>query len=507
MASYNILTEPWISVLQNNGMPAQMSVMDVFEHAHELQAITESTPLATYSVTRLLLGFLLDAYRPQNLSDLLELEQAGKLDMDAIRRYIKLCEAEGVSFDLFDAERPFLQSVHDPILDGQKPVSAAKLIYHIPSGSNKTLFDPGHRQEKDAVLSVPAAFKGLLVNLIFLGTGGAGYFSNLNGAPCTYFLVEGNNLFQTLVRNIPLSEYVGIEYEQPPVLWRYKEKIDRSDMTEISFLLGFICPSRRIQLRPVKEQGSTVIRNCWYSPGHKFTNKDIWQDPHMAYYYDKKDVRRPVQPVRGRKIWQDIATILYQDGSHIPPQNVLTYMDAIEERKVDDPVLRLHIYSFITGTHCTNHEMMQESEMRLPADLLRDPTRLPLMVECIKLAEEKERKLRFALRTACHMRLAKDSEKVVFQRIIDEAQADFMHKVEKLFYDLLFKPVSADQTDIPGVMDQWSKDIQSLALQTYDHFFTRFRQTGRAMYESLRCRGMLFNKKEKDKEDPVTNGS
>ena len=501
MASYNILTEPWITVLQNDGTPAQMSVLDVFKKAHELQAITEGTPLASYSVTRLLIGFLLDAYRPQNLNDLLDLEKAGKFDVDALRRYITLCEAEGVSFDLFDKDRPFLQSVYDPILDGKSPVSAAKLIYHMPSGTNKTIFDHGHRAEKEAVLSIPDAFKGLLVNLIFLGTGGAGYFSNLNGAPCMYFLVEGSNLFETLVRNIPLSEYVGIEYEQPPILWRYKEKIDRTDMTEISFLLGYICPSRRIQLRPAKEKTSTLVHNCWYSPGHKFTNKDIWQDPHMAYYYDRKDVRRPVVPSHGRKIWQDICSILCRDGSYIQPQNILTYADAIAEHKVDDRILRLHIYSFLTGAHCTNHEMMQESELRIPAEILDNPTLLPLMADCVRLAEEKERKLRFALRTACHMRTAKDSDTVVFQRIIDEAQADFMHKAEKLFYDLLSQPVSASETNLPAITEQWSEDIQKIALSTYDRFFDRFHLTGRAMYESFRCRGILFNKKDKKKEE------
>ena len=53
----------------------------------------------------------MDALRPEDgeedIGGLLEAEQ---FDMEAIQDYLTQCRKEGVSFDLFDVERPFLQT-------------------------------------------------------------------------------------------------------------------------------------------------------------------------------------------------------------------------------------------------------------------------------------------------------------------------------------------------------------------------------------------------------------
>ena len=66
--------------------------------------------MVEYSVYRFLIVFLMDMLRPEDEEVLEELLDEGQFDWDTIQRYVRQCEQEGVSFDLFDSERPFLQT-------------------------------------------------------------------------------------------------------------------------------------------------------------------------------------------------------------------------------------------------------------------------------------------------------------------------------------------------------------------------------------------------------------
>ena len=112
-ASFDILTKPWVPVLDAAGQKTELGLLETLERAHELKAIQTASPMEEYSVYRFLIVFLMDALRPEDgeedIGGLLEAEQ---FDMEAIQDYLTQCRKEGVSFDLFDAERPFLQTAY-----------------------------------------------------------------------------------------------------------------------------------------------------------------------------------------------------------------------------------------------------------------------------------------------------------------------------------------------------------------------------------------------------------
>ena len=85
--------------------------------------------------------------RPEDTEALEELLEEGQFDPDEIRDYVAMCQAEGVSFDLFDEERPFLQTTYRVEWD-QKPKPVSVLDYTVPNGNNHIHFDP--RQEQMA---------------------------------------------------------------------------------------------------------------------------------------------------------------------------------------------------------------------------------------------------------------------------------------------------------------------------------------------------------------------
>ena len=194
-ASFDILTEPWIPVVEPGGGQRELGLLDVLERAHTFQAVRDASPLVEYSLYRFLILFLMDALRPEDGFSLSELLEEGCFAPDTIRSYVSLCRSEGVSFDLFDRERPFLQTNYRPEWDREpKPVST--LNYAIPHGNNHIHFD--HQREQIAY-TPGQALRMLLAAQIFCTAGAQGYPSNVNGAPPWFSLICGENLFETLV--------------------------------------------------------------------------------------------------------------------------------------------------------------------------------------------------------------------------------------------------------------------------------------------------------------------
>ena len=137
--SFNVLDAPWIPVITAGGEEELLGIRQTLLRAHELREISSASPLEEYSVYRFLGLFLMDALRPRRESDIEDLLDAGRFDPAAIEDYIALCEREGVSFDLFDDKRPFLQCPRDDSLDGE-PKSVSVLDCTKPSGNNHTHF-------------------------------------------------------------------------------------------------------------------------------------------------------------------------------------------------------------------------------------------------------------------------------------------------------------------------------------------------------------------------------
>ena len=105
-ATFDILLEPWIPVVEEDGTTRELGLLEVLERAHRLRAVQDPSPLVEYSVYRFLIAFLMDMLRPEDTEALEELLEEGQFDPDEIRAYVAMCQAEGVSFEPFDAERP-----------------------------------------------------------------------------------------------------------------------------------------------------------------------------------------------------------------------------------------------------------------------------------------------------------------------------------------------------------------------------------------------------------------
>ena len=331
MTAWNVLHEPWIPVVATGGERRELGLLDALAQAHELADITDASPLVRFGIHRLLAAFLLDALQPETLDDLGDRLEAGRFDRAELERYADSC---GPCFDLFDADRPFLQS-SAAITAGESPSPIAVLAQHLPTGSEATHFH--HGPASDVAFS-PAACARLLTTLApFMTEGGSGKSPSVNGAPPWYVQITGRSLAETLLLNLCLLPRPQVPLRGVPA-WRSADSVavkeTRPPTSELECLTW---RPRLVRLLPSGESGTcsylgqrpgVLVRETVFSAGFKAENpKGLWRDPAAAYRI-ADDAIRPVRPRESDVLWRDVG-----------PFTVLTEVDrpAGEERWYDRP--------------------------------------------------------------------------------------------------------------------------------------------------------------------------
>lgn len=353
--SYNVLTEPFIPLSDGR----HISLLFCLENAHQLQRISCSTPLETYAVYRFLCAFVMDALQLPHRDARMALLEQGRFDMRRINAYIQQCENEGVSFDLFDPDRPFLQAAYDSAYDREtKP--AALIDLQTPSGNNHIFFE--HHWADDHSLTPGKALRCMLTSYLFCTAAAQGYPSSVNNTPCLYVLVHGDNLFETLVFSmISIKEAGNLPYGLPA--WRDKKAIiPKETYASISLLEGMTWQPRRIRL--IASDSKQVCR-LYCMQGRNFKGNSLWRDPHVPYRLLKDGTYSSIKPASGRSLWRDLGAMAVSRENRFgrQPQIVAQYP---EERGL----CRLSVVGLITSNAALVDTLYEE--MIVPCEILHN---------------------------------------------------------------------------------------------------------------------------------------
>ena len=309
--TFNVLDRAWIPVRTMRGTVETLGIRQVLARAHELREITVASPMEEYSVYRFLSVFLMDALRPETETDIEDLLGEGRFDMEAIEDYIGQCNAGGERFDLFDPERPFLQSPYDASIDKEvKPVGV--MDYTLPSGNNHTHFD--HRNTKLLQLTPEQAARLLIAAQIFCTAGAQGYPSGVNASPPFFSVIKEQSLFKTLTYTLLPLDSIGLPLDEPPVLWRSRVGVrPKMEVSRTSWLRGMLFPARRILLD--HREDSEMIDGVYFCQGENFVSKETWRDPFVTYRTTVNGVA-PLRPAGYRPVWHNANDMIDVPGNH-----------------------------------------------------------------------------------------------------------------------------------------------------------------------------------------------
>lgn len=482
--NYNVLYEPWIPVRTKDNQIITKGLYDVFKDAEELIEISDESVMYEFGMYRLAVLFLIDCFRPARLSNLEDMLEDGEFDMDQIDEYIDLCRKEGVSFDIFDEERPFLQSPTKSWSEPFKYRSVALLNPAVPSGNNHVHFN--HKFQDEITLNADEAAKALTAVNLFCTAGVQGYPSTVSGAPPMYCMVMGRNLFETLVLNmIPLSQYENID--KPSVYWRNTDDIvSKKKIANTSLLQGMMFPCRKVLLKP--ETDGSVISILW-AQGMDFNGYSSFRDPSVSY--TDSGTGSNIKPSKEKETWRNIGTIFDWFDNKAP-----LVVSQFHELKEDDSI-NVRTYEVVTDN--AKYEDCMSGEIILPAVVFGSQIRFSALVNAVSYSEQAEKELAYWLE---QLRLSIVSNKKSSHLLSDKEviRYEFFQEVkEKLIGDFIDK-LSTVQ-DINSLLEEWENWIWTLSLSCFERFGSLIGDSMNVINEVERYKSKMMVKHYKNRKE------
>jgi len=469
--SFDVLTEPWIPVIQKDGSRNELGIQICLEQAERILEIRHASPIVEFGLYRLLTAATLDVFtwaeqRPELPEDLEGMIESGGFDADLIRQYLEEC---GDVFDLFHPEKPFLQAKMDSART--KPLVA--MYPAMPSGTNVGHWH--HQAEDEVDVSAQQAAQWLVTIAPFMTAGGAGLSPSINGAPGIYVLPRGESLFDTIVMNLPLR----IEQESGggAVAWR-SSRIPGGERTQATAIEALTWQPRRIQLVPEKDKwGNIRVRRMKFEKGDR-ANPDLdWIDPNLAYRYGKEK-RSPIRMREGRPLWRDAGPlVLLRSTDHGQSERRVVFRRPDVVEQVFTSIARhgrlaIHAYGMRTDLKMKVFEWGR-ARWDVPAKLGRSTRLGDLVHQELERAEVAV----YTLRDQIRKLFPRDGagRKEALRSIADRCERAYWQRLERGFAPLMsaFAELDPDEApNDPGLIaeaaSEWRRTIERLALEQFE---------------------------------------
>ncbi|HEX6937945.1 MAG TPA: type I-E CRISPR-associated protein Cse1/CasA [Longimicrobiales bacterium] len=505
MATYNLITQPWIRVRSQDGALRPLGLRDALVRAHELAAVEHPIPIVEAGVWRLLVALVLDIFPADRLRHLVALLEQGRFPEEAVDEYF---DRHAAAFDLFSPTRPFLQ---DADAGGpEKPVAA--LLPSQPSGTNVVHWHHGH--ENDFAIG-PAEAAGLLAAIApFMTAGGAGLSPSINGAPPWYVMIEGPTLFHSILLNVWAARPRSVECGVPA--WRRETPLETRKRRQSATLAESLTwQPRSIRLLPgpggrCALSGSdcdVLVRRMHFMKGESCDFE--WTDPNVGYVTARSG-RTPVRPREDRAPWRDLGPLaLLQEAQkedlRIQRPEIITQFGRLvtEYPSLGLPDLRLRLYGMRTDGKMKVFEWYRD-ELHLPAQVSHRKPVQEKLVDAIEEAEKAQGALGYALSTAVTVPIRSDSKSELFtpdsqkEALIRAARRQYWAALEDPFRRLALELGALhpedDARDVERAQEGWRETIRRTALDAFDSAAAFLRGDARHLASMARGRAFLLSR-------------
>lgn len=312
---FDLLDEPWIPVIRE-GAESRVSLRDAVVRAHDIDSLSLSDGPQFAGLLRLLVALTMAAYgRPADRDAWAARYAEQQFPVADLDNYIASVGRN--CFDLFDPDRPFLQSA--AVTDA--PKTNAEILPHVATGNTPPIFSSDTKKAPRPLTSAQAACSlvgfmavavaGLGAPKAFEGSGWAGISFGGRVGQIGFVAPVGRTLFDTLLLNTPIG--VNPVGDAPqwqrtdlPPSWRAKRAA-----TGMLDLLTW-CP-RRVKLIPNVDGTVTHLRMLG---GDGLTVLDREFEPHTQWRTSNGKDGRTVGEVYQRKHlvrtfgWRGLPTLL-----------------------------------------------------------------------------------------------------------------------------------------------------------------------------------------------------
>lgn len=412
---FNLISEPWLTYVDLNGAQRGGGLIDLLAGAHEIRDLLSPAPVVKASLYRLLLAILGRVFGLQDEDGWVALRQAGSFNRGALEAYFSRFEER---FDLFHPDRPFYGAADERV----KPKKLLKMVPHLASGNNATLFD--HSTEAEGVTLTPAEAALYLVALQYHGLGGlSGIPDKFTAAPAgkgiSYF-VQGSSLFETLLLNLmpPVEPALhAIPCPDPArdlPCWEMTDPFEPRT-TPYGWFDYLTWQNRRVLLFPELEQGQVVVRRMTEAPGLRLDEQFIdglhTRDPFQAYRLGAQGPL-PLRFSEERAVWRDSATLFRFNGGadELPAPANLEWLRLLAMQGLLDTGSRFRIQALGMASDKAKMLFYGEEYLPLPAVYLEDRDSAVTLQRALNLAEELSKGLYAAVMRMSELLIDFDSD-------------------------------------------------------------------------------------------------
>lgn len=335
---FNLLYEPWISVMRPDGKTEEVSILEVFRHAPEWRGLAGELPTQDVAVLRLLLAILHAVFARHDVdgadSPIIRPADArrrwkalwdkGCFPAEVIETYLKKYEER---FYLFHPQYPFYQVAELKGSTTATKYPAAKLNGEISKSAHKDRLFLQRTGVFQNSLRFAEAARWLLHLNGFDDVSGSGkgkgetkhekYELGWLGK-LGLIMAAGNTLFETLLLNLVLLNNNEECWGNDLPTWEEKtvKKDEGTDITVPNSQAALLTlQSRRLLL--IREKN--LVTGYLLLGGDQFSEDNVFAEQMTVWNkIPKKDIWQPKQHDVARQLWQDFDPLFSQSDNNPP---------------------------------------------------------------------------------------------------------------------------------------------------------------------------------------------
>lgn len=492
---FDLLEAPWIPCTLSDGTPLELGLREALVRAREVRELYGESALVTASLHRLLLAVLHRAYKgPVDCRAWEALWNGGRWDEGLLTHYLDRWRHR---FDLFDPQHPFFQARDAPT---DKSGSINRLVHEMAHGNNATLFD--HHVEEDEPALTPAQAARAVVALQAFGLGGFGMGRSYHAdAPCTggiVFLIEGDNLFETLALNLlryPDETLPGTRAESDRPVWEMDDPFTPERSVPLGYLDYLTWQNRRILLFPEKLGSQLIVRRMSEASAPRLTKGIL--DPMHHYVDPGRGGPRALTFREGRALWRDSATLFQLDAEGFRPPRAF---DWLAELAYDGPLEPHQTRRYLAvgmSKRQAKVNFYRTERMPLPMQYLRDSVLVSRLTEAIEMAEMVQRQLWGATRRLATLILSPEADteegRQPAREDVDKLTSQWA--VDRHFWSKLDTPFMDTMQGLPvdreAAMGTWQTTLKQAAWAAFARTSDQFSHDAHKLKAVVRSRGQL----------------
>lgn len=395
--SFNLIDQPWIPCAIGDNT-VELGLKELYRQAKEIREISDNSPLVTGALYRLCLALLHRVFGPSDYMHWAEIWGNGMWDCHEMEQYL---ERYYSCFDLFSEKHPFFQTSG---FSANKEAPLTRLYHELTSGNNPTLFDHSNDGEFKSFCAAAVA-RVLVAHQMFAVGGGkssTGYTSNGPLIGGTLVLVNGDNLFETLMFNLirynpETNEPIVAIGEDKPV-WEKEKPIKPGTKRKPDGYLDLLTwQSRAIRLIPEGDETTPSVSKLYYGQGEELVlDGQKEQDPQIPLRISETKGYVKLRVSKERALWRDSTVILSNDSQYAKSIKALEFVAAL---RLNNLLSRktFGLRGIGLGTDKAKVHLWIDEQLPLPVEYLENPKMIGFLKQELERADQCAKVLRNSL--------------------------------------------------------------------------------------------------------------